>query len=63
MNGVTQAFALIEGLIYVAVGPLEALFLRSPAVQRLLRIPKEDVPAVMMWAIPLGVRNSSSARG
>ena len=57
MNGVAQAFALLEALIYMAVFPLESFFLRHPAVQRFLSTPSENVPAVMMWAIPTGFRN------
>ena len=57
MNAVAQAFALLEALIYIAVFPLESFFLRRPAVQRFLSTPSENVPAVMMWAIPTGFRN------
>jgi putative membrane protein len=57
MNAVAQAFALLEALIYIAVFPLESFFLRHPAVQRFLSTPEGNVRAVMMWAIPIGVRN------
>jgi putative membrane protein len=37
---------------------LEAFLLRRhPAVQRFLSTPSANVPAVMMWAIPVGFRN------
>jgi putative membrane protein len=57
VNAVAQGFALLEALIYIAVFPLEAFFLRHPPVQRFLSTPPANVPAVMMWAIPVGFRN------
>ena len=63
MNAVAQLFALLEALIYIAVFPLEAFLLRRPAVQRFLSTPAENVPAVMMWAIPVGFRNLLIALG
>lgn len=57
MNAVAQGFALLEALIYIAVFPLEAFFLRRAPVQRFLSTPPANVPAVMMWAIPVGFRN------
>jgi putative membrane protein len=58
MNAVAQGFALLEALVYIAVFPLEAFFLRRhPPVQRFLSTPPANVPAVMMWAIPVGFRN------
>jgi putative membrane protein len=57
VNPVAQAFALLEAVIYIAVFPLEAFSLRNPRVQRFLSTPAANVPAVMMWAIPVGFRN------
>ncbi len=58
MNAAAQAFALLEALIYIAVFPLEAFLLpHRPRVQRFLSTPPGNVPAVMMWAIPVGFRN------
>ncbi|HYN29993.1 MAG TPA: DUF1304 domain-containing protein [Dermatophilaceae bacterium] len=57
MNAVAQAFALLQALVYVAVFPLESFLLRRPRVQRFLSTPPENVPAVLMWAFPLGFRN------
>ena len=63
MNAVSQLFALLAALIYIAVFPLEAFFLRRPAVQRFLSTPAENVRAVMMWAIQVGFRNLLIALG
>jgi putative membrane protein len=57
VNAVAQGFALLEALIYIAVFPLEAFLLGHPSVQRFLSTPAANVPAVMMWAIPVGFRN------
>jgi putative membrane protein len=57
VSAVAQGFALLEALIYIAVFPLEAFFLRHAQVQRFLSTPAANVPAVMMWAIPVGFRN------
>jgi putative membrane protein len=57
VNAVAQVFALIEAIVYITVFPLEAIFLKRPAVQRFLSTPADNVRAVMMWAIPVGVRN------
>lgn len=63
MNTVAQLFALLQALIYISVFPLEAFLLRRPAVQRFLSTPAKNVPAVMMWAIPVGFRNLFIALG
>lgn len=57
MNAVSQLFAVLAALIYIAVFPLESFFLKHPAAQRFLSTPAHNVPAVMMWAIPTGFRN------
>lgn len=57
MNAVAQGFALLQALIYIAVFPLEAFLLRHRSVQDFLSTPAANVPAVMMWAIPVGFRN------
>ena len=57
MNAVSQLFAVLAALIYIVVFPLESFFLRHPAAQKFLSTPAQNVPAVMMWAIPTGFRN------
>jgi len=57
MNTVTQLFAVLAALIHIAVFPLESFLLRHPGAQKFLSTPAENVPAVMMWAIPTGFRN------
>ena len=57
MNAAAQVFALLSALIYILVFPLESFLMRHPAVQKFLSTPAQNVPAVMMWAIPTGFRN------
>ena len=57
MNAVSQLFAVLAALIYIVVFPMESFFLRHPAAQKFLSTPAQNVPAVMMWAIPTGFRN------
>jgi putative membrane protein len=57
MNTVTQLFAVLAALIHIAVFPLESFLLRHPGAQKFLSTPADNVPAVMMWAIPTGFRN------
>jgi uncharacterized membrane protein len=57
MNAVSQLFAVLAALIYIVVFPLESFFLRHPSAQKFLSTPAQNVPAVMMWAIPTGFRN------
>ena len=57
MNAVSQLFAVLAALVYIVVFPLESFFLRHPAAQKFLSTPAQNVPAVMMWAIPTGFRN------
>lgn len=57
MNAISQLFAVLAALIYIVVFPLESFFLRHPAAQKFLSTPAQNVPAVMMWAIPTGFRN------
>lgn len=57
MNAAAQVFALLAALVYILVFPLESFLMRHPAVQKFLSTPAQNVPAVMMWAIPTGFRN------
>jgi len=57
MNAVTQIFAVLAALIHIAVFPLESFLLHRPGAQKFLSTPPQNVPAVMMWAIPTGFRN------
>ncbi|HEU4668708.1 MAG TPA: DUF1304 family protein [Arthrobacter sp.] len=61
MNAVSQLFAVIAALIYIAVFPLESFLMHRPWAQKLLSTPPQNVPAVMMWAIPTGFRNLMGA--
>ena len=57
MNAVSQLSAVIAALIYIAVFPLESFLMHRPGAQKFLSTPPQNVPAVMMWAIPTGFRN------
>jgi putative membrane protein len=57
MNAVSQVFAVIAAVIYIAVFPLESFLMHRPGAQKFLSTPPQNVPAVMMWAIPTGFRN------
>ena len=57
MNAVAQVSAVLAALIHIAVFPLESFFMHRPAAQKFLSTPPQNVPAVMMWAIPTGFRN------
>jgi putative membrane protein len=57
MNAVSQVFAVLAAMIYIVVFPLESFLLHRPGAQKFLSTPPENVPAVMMWAVPTGFRN------
>jgi putative membrane protein len=57
MNAVSQIFAVLAALIYIVVFPLESFLMHRPWAQKFLSTPPQNVPAVMMWAIPTGFRN------
>jgi uncharacterized membrane protein len=64
MNMVSQVFAVLAVVVYVGVFPVESFLLRrKPWAQKFLSTPPENVPAVMMWAIPTGYRNLVVALG
>lgn len=57
MNAVSQIFAVLAALVYIVVFPLESFLMHRPWAQKFLSTPPQNVPAVMMWAIPTGFRN------
>jgi putative membrane protein len=57
MNATTQVFAVLAAVVHIAVFPLESFLMHRPWAQRFLSTPAQNVPAVMMWAIPTGFRN------
>ncbi|TLM80726.1 DUF1304 domain-containing protein [Pseudarthrobacter sp. NamE2] len=64
MNIVAQVFALLAAAIYIFVFPVESFLLRRRRwAQKFLSTPAENVPAVMMWAIPTGYKNLVIALG
>ena len=64
MNAVAQIFAVLAAVIYIFVFPVESFLLRrSRWAQKFLSTPPENVPAVMMWAIPTGYKNLVIALG
>ena len=64
MNTVSQIFAVMAAAIYIFVFPVESFLLRRNRwAQKFLSTPPENVPAVMMWAIPTGYRNLLVALG
>ncbi|ACL39014.1 conserved hypothetical protein [Pseudarthrobacter chlorophenolicus A6] len=64
MNIISQVFAVLAVVIYVGVFPVESFLLRrSRWAQKFLSTPPENVPALMMWAIPTGYKNLVIALG
>jgi uncharacterized membrane protein len=63
MNAVSQVFAVLAAVIYIVVFPLESFLMHRPAAQKFLSTPPQNVPAVMMWAIPTGFRNLAIGLG
>ena len=64
MNAVAQIFAVLAAVIYIFVFPVESFLLRrSRWAQKFLSTLPENVPAVMMWAIPTGYKNLVIALG
>jgi putative membrane protein len=63
MNAVSQISAVIAALIYIVVFPLESFLMHRPGAQKFLSTPPQNVPAVMMWAIPTGFRNLAIGLG
>jgi putative membrane protein len=63
MNAVSQIFAVLAAVIYIVVFPLESFLMHRPGAQKFLSTPPQNVPAVMMWAIPTGLRNLVSGLG
>lgn len=64
MNAVSQIFAVLAAVIYIFVFPVESFLLRRHRwAQKFLSTPPENVPAVMMWAIPTGYKNLVIALG
>ncbi|BAD58565.1 DUF1304 family protein [Nocardia farcinica] len=63
MNGIAQVAALLSGIVYVAVSPLEMFFYDRPAVRRWLHVDTTDVADVRMWAFVVGVRNLLGGAG
>jgi hypothetical protein len=63
MNAVSQVSAIIAALIYIVVFPLESFLMHRPGAQKFLSTPAQNVPAVMMWAIPTGFRNLAIGLG
>lgn len=64
MNIVAQVLALLAAAVYIIVFPLESFLLRHRRwAQKFLSTPVENVPAVMMWAIPTGYKNLVIALG
>ncbi|MFF1882925.1 DUF1304 family protein [Pseudarthrobacter sp. NPDC058196] len=64
MSIMSQVFAVLAVAIYVGVFPVESFLLpRRRWAQKFLSTPPENVPAVMMWAIPTGYKNLVIALG
>ncbi|KSU70465.1 Protein of unknown function [Pseudarthrobacter enclensis] len=64
MNIMSQVFAVLAVVVYVGVFPVESFLLRRNRwAQKFLSTPPENVPAVMMWAIPTGYKNLVIALG
>ncbi|NNH70627.1 DUF1304 family protein [Nocardia uniformis] len=57
MNGIAQVAALISGIVYIAVSPLEMFFYDRPIVRRWLHVDTTNLDDVRMWAFVVGFRN------
>lgn len=63
MNTFAQVFAVLAGLIHVAIFAMEALLFRRPAVHRLFGTRAADVAAIRPWAFNQGWYNLFLAVG
>lgn len=57
MNGIAQIAALISGIVYVVVSPLEMFFYDRPAVRKILHVETTNIDDARMWAFVVGFRN------
>lgn len=57
MTAAALGLAVLEGLVLIGFGTIEAFFSRSKAFFPLFRIRPEDVRAVRLWTINVGFYN------
>jgi putative membrane protein len=57
MNAVAQVLTIIEGLLLIAVGSLEAFAFRNQRFHNLFLIRPEDTEAVRLWTVNVGFYN------
>jgi uncharacterized membrane protein len=57
MNAVAQVLAIIEGLLLISIGVLEAFFYRDQRFYRMFRIRPEHYRAVRHWTVNVGFYN------
>lgn len=57
MNTVAQVFAVVAGLLHVAIWVMESLVFSRPALHRLFRVRPEHVSVVRPWAVNQGFYN------
>ena len=58
MNAVAQVLAVVEGLVLIAVGMLEAFQYRNPRWYRMFLIDPRDYAAVRLWTVNVGFYNA-----
>jgi putative membrane protein len=63
MNAVTQIFALVAGVLQIAIFALESLLFRRPQVQRIFLGAAKADPAVTLFAFNQGFYNLFVAAG
>ncbi|WP_157155906.1 MULTISPECIES: DUF1304 family protein [unclassified Diaminobutyricimonas] len=57
MNAVVQVLAIVEGLLLIGIGVLEAFFYRDQRFYRMFRIRPEHHKAVRLWTVNVGFYN------
>lgn len=57
MNAVVQALAVLEGIVLIIVGSLEAFQFRNPRFYPIFRIRAADADAVRLWVVNQGFYN------
>ena len=57
MNAAAQVLAVLQGLTLIGVGTLEAFFYTNPRFYGMFLIKPEEMKAVRLWTVNVGVEN------
>jgi putative membrane protein len=57
MNGLLQVLAVLEGVVLIAIGSLEAFQYRNSRFYSIFRIREADADAVRLWVVNQGFYN------